>query len=102
MVILNSTAGDIAEIEGIKYRFEINNTGEFIIFKDNNPVARVALQEMLKQGRRSNLNRDEMKIVLENENISLALYFFHINGERKEEGIYDIQSINAKLLFSLR
>ncbi len=101
-----SPKNNIVTINNDIYRFKIENDNDFIVFKNDNIIAKISLknflEECLKQESREPLDRDDMKIEFSNENISFALYFDNINGERKENNIYKIQSVGAKLLFSLK
>jgi len=107
MASLYNLSGNIREINDIMYKYEFdNNNEEFIIWKNNEVIARVDTKVFLinlLKGRGSYpppIDRDLMRIEFENENISIALYFTNINGEKKESGIYRIQSINGRLFFT--
>jgi hypothetical protein len=107
MAEIDAASGDIAEINGAHYRFRINdNSSDFVILKDEGVIAQINFKEfldnLLQQVKRSNLERDKMKVEFKNENISFAIYFSNINGEKIDKDKYKINSINAKLLFTFK
>lgn len=107
MTTLHALSGDIGEINSIVYKYQIeNNNSEFVILRNDKVIARVDIKVFLNnllQGKSSYppaMNRDFLKLEFENENISLVLYFANINGEKKEDGKYFIQSFNGRLFFT--
>lgn len=105
MVRLQSVLELETVIDNNKYKFTVEDD-KFIVFK-NGVVILTAdfinfLDKFIKEGRFSNLKQDEMKIELENENISLIIYFNNINGVKKNGGGYEIDSFAADLFFSLK
>jgi hypothetical protein len=109
MEIVDCKVGFFGEINGDKYKFKIDDdNNEFVIFKDDAILTRIALQEFLKsilekyfkEGKNSFL-REEIKVVHKDKNINCALYFSHISGKRGKDEKCTIQSIRAVLLFSL-
>ncbi len=105
----NNIAGDIGEIDGVKYRFEVDSSGrEFVIFKDDAILIKISLQEFLKnileenseEGKNEFL-REELKVERKDKNINCSLYFSHISGKRGKDNKYLISYINATFLFSL-
>ncbi len=105
----NNIAGDIGEIDGVKYRFEVDSSGrEFVIFKDDAILIKISLQEFLKnileenseEGKNEFL-REELKVERKDKNINCSLYFSHISCKRGKDNKYLISYINATFLFSL-
>ncbi len=107
MASLYNLSGNIRQTDDVIYKYAIDNSnGEFIMLKNDEVIARadikVFLNNLLKvrNSYPPPIDRDLMKLEFENENISLALYFTNINGEKKESGIYHIQSLNGRLFFT--
>ncbi len=105
----NNIAGDIGEIDGVKYRFEVgSSSSEFVIFQNNEILIKISLQEFLnnilvkysEEGKNKFL-REELKVEHKDENINFALCFSHISGKRGKDNKYLISYINATFLFSL-
>ncbi|MFH1188992.1 MAG: DUF4153 domain-containing protein [bacterium] len=92
-------------IDGVDYHFKIDNdTNNFIILKNGDLIAQTNLNEFLdklsQQGDQDGSNQDEMIFEFKNENISFALNFNYISGEKNEDG-YIVTSMNSEMFFVL-
>ncbi|MFC1751715.1 DUF4153 domain-containing protein, partial [Patescibacteria group bacterium] len=101
---LHSLSRDIVENEEEVFHYEIIESGN-IIFTQNEKVVAEAnflefLTELINNSRQSNLARDLMKYEYENENIRFVIHFDSINGEKNDDGSYDVRSVDAILLYS--
>ncbi len=109
MVMIKKSSGEIGELNGDNYRFELeSNKKEFIIFKNDVILTRISMQEFWKnivkqyfQEGKSSFSRDEMKAVYKDKKIKLALYLTYISSKRQKDGSYNIKNMSGQLLFSL-
>lgn len=108
-IILRDISGenspDIA-VGNSKYKFTLNERkNQIIAFKNDQIVANFDLENLLrgitKKGK-TNLGREFMKAELENEQIKILFYFEHIDGERKDNDGYQVNSMGVTVFFSVK
>ncbi len=106
LAFLDGVFGALGTIEGESYGFFIDEKNDFVLTRDGTKYARLNLNGLLDtlkaiEGNYSDhLASDKMKVEFQNEDVSFALHFTHINGEMMDDGTYKINSMAVRMLFS--